>query len=285
MRWTAGYGYRPNMIQGPPEDPQPPQRRPVLPFVVAGVLAAAILASLAVVGTLILTSRHKSGTNVFGMRSLAPPDPALTASSVLRQAEPSIVKIKDTAPSCHKQFEGTGFVYATDRIITNAHVVGGTDGRPQVFTPDGREMVATVVLFDARRDVAVLYVPGLRLPALIFNDRGKADAGAVIAGYPDDGSLRLAAARIQLRQAVSGPDIYKSPNKVTREVFWLSGAVQPGNSGSPLLAPDGTVYGLIFAADITNSQTGYALTASEVGGDAAAGRGAVQQVGTQHCAD
>ena len=40
--------------------------------------------------------------------------------------------------------------------------------------------------------------------------------------------------------------------------------VRPGNSGGPLVSPDGTVEGMIFAASTTNSGIGYALTAAEI---------------------
>ena len=48
------------------------------------------------------------------------------------------------------------------------------------------------------------------------------------------------------------PDIYQSgPHQsgaVTRHVYTVRADIQPGNSGSPLLAPGGAVYGMVFAA-------------------------------------
>ena len=68
--------------------------------------------------------------------------------------------------SCARRVEGSGFVYAADRIITNAHVVAGVD---QPVGPGRRRArQATVVLYDPERDVAVLHVPDLGLRPLSF---------------------------------------------------------------------------------------------------------------------
>ena len=44
--------------------------------------------------------------------------------------------------------------------------------------------------------------------------------------------------------------------------------MRPGNSGGPLLAPDGRVYGVVFARSTSDAETGYVLTADEVADDA-----------------
>ena len=61
--------------------------------------------------------------------------------------------------------------------------------------------------------------------------------------------------------------------------------VEQGNSGGPLLAPNGKVYGVVFAAALDNKDTGYALTAHEVEQDANAGVQATNEVSTQACSD
>ena len=59
--------------------------------------------------------------------------------------------------------------------------------------------------------------------------------------------------------------------------------MRPGNSGRPLVSPRGRVYGVIFAASVSDPQTGYALTAEQVAKDAAAGRRADTRVDTGPC--
>jgi S1-C subfamily serine protease len=70
---------------------------------------------------------------------------------------------------------------------------------------------------------------------------------------------------------------------VTREVYTLRAQVRPGNSGGPLLAPDGTVLGVIFGAAIDEADVGFALTADEVQSVVQAGLTDGSAASTQAC--
>jgi len=214
--------------------------------------------------------------------AVPPPDPAVLRSRAVSTARGGIVKVLGAAEACSRQIEGTGFVYAPERVMTNAHVVAGVR-RPVVLVGgDGRDVPGRVVVFDPERDVAVLYVPGLRARQLDFDETGKPRDPAVVAGFPRDGPFRADAARIRAEIRARGPDIYDR-GQVVREVFSLYARVEPGNSGGPLLSPAGDVYGVIFAKSLEDSSTGYALTADEVAGDAAAGRARTGRVSTGAC--
>jgi S1-C subfamily serine protease len=211
-----------------------------------------------------------------------PPDAAVLKGAALRRSRPGIVQVRGVAGSCGKQITGTGFVYAPNHLMTNAHVVAGVDRQLLIVDHQGRSRPATVVLYDPRRDVAILYVPNLRLPALTFD--GQVDEGddAIIAGYPKDRGFTPLPARVAARQSVSIPDIYRE-TRVTRDVYLIRGKVQPGNSGGPLLAADGRVQGVIFAAVTSQVDTGYVLTAVEVAPDARRASAATKPVSTQGC--
>ena len=200
-----------------------------------------------------------------------------------QRAEPSVLKITGVAGSCARRVEGSGFVYAPDRVMTNAHVVAGVT-RPQVEV-DGRAA--------GRRPWCSTTRPGTS-PCCGCRGSGcgrcrfataEADTGddAIILGYPENGPFFVGPARVRDRLQIRGPDIYDD-RTVTREVYSILGDVRSGNSGGPLLAPNGSVYGVIFAAAIDQQRTGFVLTAGEVADDARAGRTATEAVSTGDCA-
>ncbi len=210
------------------------------------------------------------------------PDPAVLNEPGVVKARPSIVKVFGTARSCNRTVEGSGFVFAPNRVMTNAHVVAGVHHPVVILDNGARTLDAVVVLYDPNRDVAVLDVPGLDRAALVFDGTARTGESAVVAGYPENGPFDVVAARIRGEQEARGPNIYQNA-QVTRDIYSLRATVRPGNSGGPLLAPDGRVYGVVFAASIDNPDTGYALTAAEVASDAQAGRTATAPVSTQAC--
>ena len=213
-----------------------------------------------------------------------PPDPALGGSPVAARAQKSIVKVVGTAQGCGKVLEGSGFVFAERRVMTNAHVVGGVDEPTVQIGGEGRLLDATVVLYDWKRDIAVLDVPDLSAPALQFASGDAAsDSSAIVAGFPENGGYDVRPARVRGRIVAHGPDIYHR-GTVSRDVYSLYATVRQGNSGGPLLTPDGKVYGVVFAKSLDDPDTGYALTVDEIRGDITAGRTARQQVDSQGCA-
>ncbi|MYT69907.1 MULTISPECIES: MarP family serine protease [unclassified Streptomyces] len=213
-----------------------------------------------------------------------PPDPALAKSPVAARAQRSIVKVVGQAPSCGKVVEGTGFVFGSRRVMTNAHVVGGVDEPTVQIGGEGVKYDAKVVLYDWKRDIAVLDVPSLKAPVLSFaRTDAQRGGGAIVAGFPENGAYDVRPARVRGRIDASGPDIYHR-GTVERDVYSLYATVRQGNSGGPLLTPDGKVYGVVFAKSLDNDETGYALTADEIATDITRGRTASQQVDTDACA-
>ncbi|UYP19334.1 acid resistance serine protease MarP [Rhodococcus sp. Z13] len=193
---------------------------------------------------------------------VAAPDARLLESSVPAQLQPSVLRINGVAPSCQKALEGSGFVVAPERVMTNAHVVAGT----AAVTVDtaGGPLDATVVLFDPEVDVAILAVPGLVSQPLTFAP-SPAETGddAIVLGYPGGGPYTASAARIRETLDLQGPDIYRG-GTVEREVYTVRGTIRQGNSGGPLVDPYGRVLGMVFGAAVDDSDTGFVLTSAEV---------------------
>ena len=165
--------------------------------------------------------------------------------------------------------------------MTNAHVVSGVD-EPVVVAGE-RELPAEVVYYDPDTDIAVLAVEDLRGPILRFDRNGRPRQAAAVLGYPQDGPYDVQAARIRAEQRLRSADIYNQ-GSVVREVFSLRGLVRPGNSGGPLVSSAGRVLGVIFAASVTDGDTGYALTADQVADAAASGLTRTRAVDTGDCA-
>ncbi|MFE0421323.1 MarP family serine protease [Streptomyces sp. NPDC058953] len=218
------------------------------------------------------------------IKEVRPPDPALAGSPVVARAKKSIVKVVGTANSCSKVLEGTGFVFGERRVMTNAHVVGGVDEPTVQIGGEGKLYDAKVVLYDWRRDIAVLDVPGLRAEPLRFADAdARSGDSAIVAGFPENGAYDVRSARVRGRIDADGPDIYRR-GTVHRDVYSLFATVRQGNSGGPLLTPEGEVYGVIFARSLDDKNTGYALTVDEIAEDIKVGLAAHSQVDTDGCA-
>ncbi len=147
---------------------------------------------------------------------------------------------------------------------------------------DETGLPATVVYFDPATDVAVLAVPGLDARPLEFagEEAGTGD-DAVVAGFPLSGPYRTEPVRVRAVVTALGDDIYGDAG-VEREVYAVRGTVLPGNSGGPLLDPDGRVLGLVFGTDQDAESTGYALTAGELA-DAIAASSSAASVPTGSC--
>ncbi|MCA2215851.1 MarP family serine protease [Jidongwangia harbinensis] len=216
-------------------------------------------------------------------REVAKPDPKLARSPVVRNSKRSVLKVLGTAPSCSRRIEGSGFVYSDERVMTNAHVVAGTRD-VQIETDEGR-LDGTVVVYDPRRDLAVIYVPGLRAPVMRFVERPAASgANAVVLGFPLDGPYNAQEARVREVSRISGPDIYNSGQAVKREIYTIRALVRSGNSGGPLVAPNGRVLGVIFAAAADDRNVGFAVTANEASTAAQQGIQRTRGVRTGDCA-
>jgi S1-C subfamily serine protease len=220
------------------------------------------------------------GTLAAGGALSEPPSPRVLASPALAREEQSIMKVMGMA--CGHSRSGTGFVFAPHHVLTNAHVVAGVGRGLRVSNGWPNSAPARVVLFDPRRDIAVLYVPGLNAPPLRLMRHAQAGSNAIIAGYPDNMPLTPVPARVSNPIAVTISDIY-STAAVTRQVYVVRATVRPGNSGGPLLSPEGSVYGVVFAASVNEPGYGAALTVGEVMPDANAGAAATAPVSTQRC--
>jgi S1-C subfamily serine protease len=198
----------------------------------------------------------------------------------IRAAASSVFKIRSNN-RCGSGVEGTGFLYAPGKLMTNAHVVAGVT-EPMVQVGDD-SLPGTVVYYNPDVDVAVIDVPDLDGPTIRFDLAGREGQQGAVLGFPQDGPFDAQAVRIRSDQRLRSPDIYGN-GTVTRHVFSLRGLIRPGNSGGPVVSTRGRVLGVVFAASVSDRETGYALTADQVRRPAALGLEAEDRVSSGNCA-
>lgn len=218
--------------------------------------------------------------NVIQPQTSAVPLPSSRAALALADGSTaSVLKVLATG-GCGAEREGTSFVVAPGLVITDAHVVAG-EPTLDVLTALGT-VRSRLVVFDPSLDVAVLRVPGLRLPAIaLVSAVATRGTAAAVLGYPEDGPLNAQPAGVDGAFVAQGRDIYGA-SLVNRAVYAITSTVLPGNSGSPLLVAHGAI-GMVFSRSLSQAQTGYALRAASLLADVQRARRARGTVGAGAC--
>ncbi|MGI4849125.1 MAG: DegQ family serine endoprotease [Janthinobacterium lividum] len=132
---------------------------------------------------------------------------------------------------------GSGFIISADGyILTNAHVVDGAD-EVYVTMTDKREYKAKIIGADKRTDVALVKIEGSNLPRLAFGDSSKARVGewVIAIGSPFGLENTVTAGIISAKSRDTGDYLPLIQTDV---------AVNPGNSGGPLVNSRGEVIGI-----------------------------------------
>jgi S1-C subfamily serine protease len=190
----------------------------------------------------------------------APPTSILVSSAVNQHATQGTYRVE--APACGRLQEGTGFAVDQDLVLTNAHVVAGSDD-VSLFGEDGEVLETEVVAFDPLRDIAALRIDQAAVSQpLTLGEPSVGDQGAVY-GHPGGGDLRAAPFLVATRVQAEGKDLY-GDQTIVRDVLVLSTTLQPGDSGAPVVRDDGAVIGMAFAVAPDRSSVGYALTSDEL---------------------
>ncbi len=213
--------------------------------------------------------------------TVAAPRIEVANQELVEDIRPSVVHVMGNSEVCSRRLMGSGFVTAPDYVLTNAHVVAGTES-VRLDTMLG-VIDAQVVFYDPEADIALLHAPGLGLAPLPWAPV-PAETGdeAVVMGYPESGPFEASPARISDRITIAGPDIYAT-GRVEREAYTVRGSIREGNSGGPLFNESGEVLGMVFGASVDNTDTGFAITAAEIQGRVGAVTSYTEPVDTRAC--
>jgi len=138
---------------------------------------------------------------------------------------------------------GTGFVVsANGHVVTNQHVIDGCVGDIQGSLTGEAAVMLRVVSSDETNDLALLQAPGTFKDIAVIKDKAVRSGDSVVAiGYPYHGLLTS--------DFTVTTGIVSSLSGILNDTRFLqiSAAVQPGNSGGPLLASSGEVVGVVAA--------------------------------------
>jgi S1-C subfamily serine protease len=187
------------------------------------------------------------------------PDPAIASDPDIDAAGHSVVRVLGTA--CGLGIEGSGWAVEPGLVVTNAHVVAGSNDTT-VTTLSGVEMEATPVYFEPSADLALLRVEAELTPLRIAPEARAGSSGAVL-GYPENGPFVLAPARLGETRTVISEDAYGN-GPIERAVSSLRGVVRSGNSGGPIVDEFGRVLGTVFAATTSGHRGGFAVPTDAV---------------------
>ncbi len=163
--------------------------------------------------------------------------------------------------ACGLGIEGSGWAVKPHLIVTNAHVVAGSEDTT-VTTAGGAELDATPVYYDPADDLALLRIDAT-MPPLPVSDRRETGADAAVLGYPENGPYAITPARLgETRPTISEDSYGRGP--IDRTIVALRGSVRSGNSGGPLVDGRGRVVGTVFAATTSGTPGGFAIPAEDV---------------------
>ncbi len=188
------------------------------------------------------------------LRSGAPPVTPTIDAAAIAVSRRGVVSIRSRA--CGVTVTGSGYVSGKGEVTTAGHVVAGSSSI-EVIDDDGRRRPATIVVFDPSLDRAVLSVD---TGGLLVLAAGTAEVGDEVAvfGFPGGGSLNVSGGGVRERVQSSGRDIYDR-RTVERTIIVLAADLAPGDSGAPVLRPDGTVVGMAIAVAPDRPDTAYAI--------------------------
>jgi putative serine protease PepD len=228
----------------------------------------------AVVGRLVEESAGLTATEVEALVARlfaeAPVDdsgeePVVAVADALRDTVVLVTTFEELAEGTNKS-HGSGIVLDESRIVTNAHVVDGAD-KLLVTLPNGREIAATVVGVDVRRDVAVLELvesaDGLVPAVFAFSEDLEVGQLAVAVGSPFDLDRTVTSGIVSALGRVI--DSYGCESGLGADcagvaMIQTDAPINPGNSGGPLADRDGRVIGMN-----TSIRSGGAFTLGNIG--------------------
>jgi len=165
-----------------------------------------------------------------------------TVTRVAKDASEAVVQIQGISKGKKSAGGGSGFIISSDGfIITNHHVISRSE-EVQITLQDGRQMPAKIIGADSSTDVAVLQVHAEGLRKLSFANSSLLQVGqlAIAVGNPFGFQYTVTAGVV----SALGRTLRSESGRLIDDVIQTDAALNPGNSGGPLLDSNGKVIGM-----------------------------------------
>lgn len=277
-----------------PEEPTQPKRRTSRPFRTIMILALAIIA-LAIIAA---RNKHfKLNDWLQSPQSSQKPQIQVNREviqeqsaviSVVKASSPSVVAISGIRTTPRVQFFGpfqfgnpgssqqpeeqsigTGFVLSKDGlIVTNKHVVSGTDVKYVVVTNDDVKHDVKQIYRDPENDLAIVKIDANGLTPLTLGDSGQLQPGQFVIAIGNAlGEFKNTVTTgvvSGLGRAVTAGDPFGGFQERLDNLIQTDAAINPGNSGGPLLDIVGNVIGVNVATSASAQNIGFAIPINTV---------------------
>ncbi len=200
-------------------------------------------------------------------------DEESTVIDVVENVSPAVVSIvvrtvgfdRFTGPFSTEDGIGTGFVVDSGGIIvTNSHVVDNIDGEYAVVTKEGETYDVTAVHLDQLTDLAILEVDAENLTVASLGDSDTIKVGQLAIAIGNalgrfSNTVTTGVVSGVTREVTASGGPFGGDAKTYEDVIQTDAALNPGNSGGPLLNSSGQVIGINVATTRGADNVGFAI--------------------------